>query len=247
MLAMADRVRASLLLAAAFTAYWLVFLRLDVATSPLQQAGLGLTAWAFLAVALRASPPRERVQVLTMVGVATLCECIGSILWGAYRYRLGNLPLYVPAGHGLFYLTALRVAELPAVCRYSRTIILAVVTGAIALLARNLAAPPLPDLLGLVTFAVFVRFMARGRFPLLYVVSFAMTMALEFYGTALGIWTWSPVLPGLMLPAANPPAGIGAGYCAMDGLARRIAPRVEALLLRRAQPRVGAPVPLKVP
>ncbi len=242
---MTERTRTTLALAVAFTAYWLVFMRFDVATTPLQQFGLGLTAWAFLGAALRASPPRERVQVITMVGVATVCEIIGSILWGAYRYRLGNLPIYVPAGHGLFYLTALRVAELPPLRRHARVVVVAVVAGAAALLLRNLAAPPLPDLLGLVTFAVFVRFIVRGRFPLLYAVSFAMTMALEFYGTSLGIWTWVPVLPGLMLPAANPPAGIGAGYCAMDGLARRIAPRIEGLLRRRPMPAANAPVPLE--
>lgn len=242
MLAMTGRTRTSLLIAVAFTSYWLVFLRLDVATTPLQQFALGTTAWAFLAVALRASPPAERAQVLTMVAVATVCECIGSILWGAYRYRLGNLPLYVPAGHGLFYLTALRLAELPAARRYARGIVIVVVAGASALLWRNLTGLPLPDLLGLVTFAVFVRFILRGRHPLLYAISFAMTMALEFYGTSLGIWTWAPVLPVLMLPAANPPAGIGAGYCAMDGLARRLAPRAERLF-RRWPRRAWAAVP----
>lgn len=244
MLAMTERTRTSLLIAAAFTTYWIVFLRLDVATTPVQQFALGLTAWVFLAVALRASPPAERTQVLTMIAVATVCECIGSILWGAYRYRLGNLPIYVPAGHGLFYLTALRLAELPLARRHARAIVAMVVLGASLLLARNLAAPPLPDLLGLVTFAVFVRFILRGRHPLLYAVSFAMTMALEFYGTSLGVWTWAPVLPVLMLPAANPPAGIGAGYCAMDGLTRRLAPRAERFV--RARLRAFAPVPWRV-
>ena len=54
-----------------------------------------------------------------------------------------------------------------------------------------------------------------------------MTTALELYGTSLGIWTWSPVLPVLMLPAGNPPTGIGAGYAAMDALTRRIVARIE--------------------
>ena len=54
-----------------------------------------------------------------------------------------------------------------------------------------------------------------------------MTTALELYGTGLGIWTWSPVLPVLMLPAGNPPTGIGAGYAAMDALTRRVVARIE--------------------
>ena len=78
------------------------------------------------------------------------------------------------------------------------------------------------------TWAIFIRFIVRGRLPLLYAVSFVMTTALELYGTGLGIWRWAPVLPGLMLPAGNPPTGIGAGYAAMDALTRRIVLRVRA-------------------
>jgi hypothetical protein len=220
-------VRGSLGYAIAFAGFVAVALPLDRATSALEQSALGLTAWIFLAVALRLQPPAVRVQVATLVVVATLLEIIGSILWGAYRYRLENLPLYVPAGHGLFYLAALRVASLPVLERHARRIVIAVTAGATLWMLYGLARPPLPDLLGFVTWAIFVRFIVRGRYPLLYAVSFAMTTALELYGTGLGIWRWAPVLPGLMLPAGNPPTGIGAGYAAMDALTRRIVGRLR--------------------
>jgi len=205
-----------------------IALPLDRATSALEQAVLGLTAWVFLAVALRLQPPAVRVQIATLVVLATLLEIIGSIVWGAYRYRLENLPLYVPAGHGLFYLAALRIASLPLLERHARRIVMAVTAGATLWMLYGLARPPLPDLLGFVTWAIFVRFIVRGRYPMLYAVSFAMTTALELYGTGLGIWRWAPVLPGLMLPAGNPPTGIGAGYAAMDALTRRIVGRLRA-------------------
>jgi len=220
-------VRGSLGYAIAFAGFVAVALPLDRATSALEQSALGLTAWIFLAVALRLQPPAVRVQVATLVVVATLLEIIGSILWGAYRYRLENLPLYVPAGHGLFYLAALRVASLPVLERHARRIVIAVTAGATLWMLYGLARPPLPDLLGFVTWAIFVRFIVRGRYPLLYAVSFAMTTALELYGTGLGIWRWAPILPGLMLPAGNPPTGIGAGYAAMDALTRRIVGRLR--------------------
>jgi hypothetical protein len=70
-------------------------------------------------------------------------------------------------------------------------------------------------------------------------VSFVLTMGLELYGTGLGIWRWSPVLPGLLLPAGNPPTGIGAGYAAMDGLTRRIVGRLTRS--RGAPAAAGAP------
>jgi hypothetical protein len=221
-------VRGSLAYATAFAGFVAVALPLDRATSALEQSALGLTAWIFLAVALRLQPPAVRVQIATLVVVATLLEIIGSIVWGAYRYRLENLPLYVPAGHGLFYLAALRIASLPLLERHARRIVVAVTAGATVWMLFGLMRPPLPDLLGFVTWAIFIRFIVRGRYPLLYAVSFAMTTALELYGTGLGIWRWAPVLPGLMLPAGNPPTGIGAGYAAMDALTRRIVGRLRA-------------------
>lgn len=229
---MTHRPRTTLILATVFAAYWLVALRLDTETDATRQAMIGSTAWIFLAVALWFSPSQERIQVCTMVGVATFFECLGSLVLGAYTYRLDNLPLYVPPGHGLFYLTALRIAELPFLRGFARPITWSVLVGATALLLRNLLAPPLPDLTGLLTWVALLPFILRGQFALLYAVSFTMTMALEFYGTSLGVWTWAARFPMLGLPAANPPACIGAGYCIMDGMTRWLAPQVQRLVRR---------------
>ena len=220
--------RGSLLIVVGFASFVALALPLDRAATAEQQLVLSLAAWAFLAVALALQPGAIRVQVLALVALATALECVGSLLWGAYAYRLGNLPLYVPAGHGLFYLSALRAASLPFLARHARAVVLTVTVAATAWMLRGLVAGPLPDLLGFVTWAVFIRFIVRGRYPLLYAVSFAMTTALELYGTGLGIWRWAPVLPGLMLPAGNPPTGIGAGYAAMDALTRRLVARARA-------------------
>ena len=218
--------RGSLALVLSFVVFVAIALPLDRSSTAPQQFVLSLLAWVFLAIALLLQPPAIRVQVVVLVVVATILECIGSLIWGAYTYRLENLPLYVPAGHGLFYLSALRAASLPLLQRHGRAIVIAVTAGASGWMLFGLFGRPLPDLLGFVTWAIFIRFIVRGRYPLLYAVSFAMTTALELYGTGLGIWRWSPVLPVLMLPAGNPPTGIGAGYAAMDALTRRIVARV---------------------
>ena len=237
--------RASLALLVAFVSFAAVALQIDRTTTATEQLAVSAIAWAFLAVVLTLQSPAVRVQVVALVGVATVLECIGSLVWGAYTYRLANLPLYVPAGHGLFYLSALRAASLPVLQRYARAVVIAVAAGATAWMLYGLVAGPLPDLLGFVTWAIFVRFIVRGRYPLLYAVSFAMTTALELYGTSLGIWRWSPVLPALMLPAGNPPTGIGAGYAAMDALTRRIVARIERARAarRRAGTADGAALP----
>ncbi len=234
--------RGSLALVIAFTSFVAIGLPLDQSTTPAQQAALSLLPWSFLAIALVPQPTAIRIQVIALVILATALECFGSLIWGAYTYRLENLPLYVPAAHGLFYLTALRAASLPLMQRYTRGIVIAVTAGATVWMLYGLVARPLPDLLGFGTWAIFIRFIFRGRYPLLYAVSFVMTTALELYGTGLGIWTWSPVLPVLMLPAGNPPTGIGAGYAAMDALTRRIVARLDGSPASRAE---SAPVTLR--
>ena len=219
--------RGTLALLASFTAAVTIALPLDRSGDAIQQAGLAVIAWVFLAVALRLQPRDVGVQVLVLVAVASVLEVIGSIIWGAYRYRLENVPLYVPAAHGLFYLSALRVSSLPIIQRNGRAVITGVTAFATLYMLRNLTLA-LPDLLGFVTWAIFIRFIVRGTAPVLYAVSFVMTTALELYGTSLAIWAWQPVLPLFMIPAANPPSGIGAGYAAMDALTRRIVKRLRA-------------------
>jgi hypothetical protein len=219
--------RGTLTLLVAFISFVAIALPLDRSSTPSQQTALSFLAWIFLGVALALQPRPIRVQVVGLVVLATILECVGSLIWGAYAYRLENLPLYVPAGHGLFYLSALRAASLPIMQRHARGVVIATTATASMWMLYGLVAHPLPDLLGFVTWAIFIRFIVRGRYPLLYAVSFAMTTALELYGTGLGIWRWAPVLPVLMLPAGNPPTGIGAGYAAMDALTRRIVARIE--------------------
>lgn len=221
-------VRGTVAYVGAFTAFWLIALPLDARSDAAGHFVLGLVGWAFLAGALWLQPPAIRLQVAVLVCVATVLEVIGSLVWRAYTYRLDDLPLYVPAGHGLFYLAAMRAAALPLLVRHARSIVIGVTAAATIWMLVSLVRPALPDLLGFVVWAVFLRFILRGRYPLLYAVSFVMTAALEWYGTGLRIWTWSPVLPVLWLPAGNPPACIGAGYAAMDALTRRIVGRIYA-------------------
>jgi|SRR5436305_1517794 len=75
------------------------------------QLGLGFATWLVLLAALRPLPLERRVQTLLVVGVATWMEVVGSILWGVYTYRLHNLPLFVPPGHGLVYLAGISLSE----------------------------------------------------------------------------------------------------------------------------------------
>jgi hypothetical protein len=81
---------------------------------------VGATTWLVLLVAIRRASPDIRLQAVAMVLVATALECVASLVLGLYRYRHHNVPLYVPPGHGLFYLAAIRLCTLPHIQRFRR-------------------------------------------------------------------------------------------------------------------------------
>lgn len=213
----------------AFTAFFLTVLALDSRSELPLQLTLAAATWAFVAVTAINAQRLERAQFLTMIGVATCYEYIGSIIWGLYRYRLANLPMYVPPGHGLFYLAALRLTNLPAVRRNSRAVILGVLAAGGLWAVRGAFFSATPDLLGLICWFLLAAFISHGRNPLFFAVSFTLTMALEYYGTALGTWRWAESVPYLGIPAANPPSAIGAGYCVIDATTRLVLQRAHHL------------------
>src|SRR5918911_4823035 len=77
------------------------------------QLPLGALTFAVLGIATIGLPAAQRRQVWLLVGMATLLEVTASPILGLYRYRFGNVPLYVPPGHGLVYLCAIGVAATP--------------------------------------------------------------------------------------------------------------------------------------
>ena len=88
-------------------------------------------------------------------------------------------------------------------------------------------------------FVSFAGFALRGRTPGVYAAAFALTAALELYGTRLGTWAWAPHDPTGVLSAANPPSGIPGGYCWLDFYALALSPYVYAALVR-ARVRLGS-------
>ena len=96
--------------AALLIGYLAALLALDHFASYPEQIGLGVATWALLLALAWRLPVFQRAIVLGVVCFATIGEVTGSIIWGVYRYRLHNLPLFVPPAHGLVYLTGLAIA-----------------------------------------------------------------------------------------------------------------------------------------
>src|SRR5436190_23252926 len=72
-----------------------------------RQRGVGVVIWILLLALLRGESRRVRAQVAVVIVCATIVEYTASPLLGVYVYRLHNVPLYVPPGHGIIYLAAL--------------------------------------------------------------------------------------------------------------------------------------------
>src|SRR5262245_24634693 len=96
------------------------FLALDHHADAREQLLLGAATWAILIAACVPLSPEDRTRALLVVVVATCAEVMGSIVLGAYTYRLENLPAFVPPGHGLVFLAGLRISQSVPVLRHPK-------------------------------------------------------------------------------------------------------------------------------
>ena len=200
---------------------------------------LALCTWGFLAIAFAYLTPMERAQTSVVVVVATCAEVIGSVIWGVYTYRLGNLPLFVPPGHGLVYLTGLRLSQTPWFRERGRLLVAAAMIAVSAWALLGLTALERTDVAGTVGAVVLLLFLWRGRAPAVYAGVFFAVAFLEIYGTAIGTWRWAEEITGLGVPDGNPPSGAASGYVFFDISALALAP-VLLLLWARVTGRLQA-------
>ena len=191
-----------------------------------QQYALGVLTFGVLFFILRFAPQEQRRQVWLAVIIATAGELYFSVGVGLYRYRFQNVPLYVPAGHGLVYFFALTSAATPLMLRHRRLLVglaLALATGW-ALLGVTLL-PLLTgrlDMTGALLWPVFAYFTLRSRQAPVYAAAFLMTSVLELFGTGFRDWTWQAVAPISHLHQGNPPSVIAGAYCLLDAAVMRL-------------------------
>ena len=208
------------------------FLALDHFATVDEQLLLGAATWLILLVSVAPLSREDRARALLVVVVATSAEVLGSIVLGAYTYRLDNLPAFVPPGHGLVYLAGLRISQSEPVRHHPRAFVgavIAVVAGwgiaGLVLLGRT-------DALGAITGALLIYVLLRGNKATLYAGVFVMVAFLEIYGTSIGAWHWAATAPDTPLPVGNPPSGIASVYVLFDIAAIVLAPRALSALER---------------
>jgi hypothetical protein len=212
------------------------FLALDHFADLDEQLLLGAATWGILLAACAPLEPEDRARTLIVVIVATCAEVVGSLVLGAYTYRLENLPAFVPPGHGLVYLASLRISQSRAVRNHAT----AFVRGVIALVAvwglAGLFLLDRTDVLGAVIGSALIYVLIRGHTAALYASVFLVVAFLEVYGTSIGAWHWAATTPDTLLPTGNPPSGIAGVYVLFDIAAIALAPRLLRALRRLPVP-----------
>lgn len=182
---------------------------------------LGALTLAFLALWTRWLSPADRLQVWLCVVVATFFEFLGSQVWGAYRYRFGAIPTFVPFGHGLVYVFAFSLAAAPWIKRRERLFSYTVLALAGAWALGGVAGLPAltgrVDVHGLLWLPVFACAIAFSPRRALFAGIFIATTDLEIAGTVFGAWTWLPWTPWTHVMSGNPPSAIAGGYAIIDG------------------------------
>jgi hypothetical protein len=216
--------------AAAIAAYLAALLAVDTQVDLPGQLALGALTWIVLVVAAWPLAAERRAQVAVVICAATLAELTGSILWGVYSYRLGNLPTFVPPAHGLVFMAGLSLSY--ALRKHVRALVLVAAAAASLWGILGLTVLPRLDAAGALGVPLLLLFLWRSRSRTAYAGVFLVVAALELYGTAIGTWRWAEELPGLGIPNGNPPSGVASGYVWFDVMALLLAPRVLSLTAR---------------
>ncbi len=206
--------------AAAGPAYLAVLLAIDTQVGLDVQLVLGAVTWLVLLAAIWPLVTIMRAQVIGVILFATVAEVIGSLIWGVYRYRLHNLPLFIPPAHGLVYLSGVALAAvIPA-----RPLVAVAAVGSIGWGLAGITVLPRLDVAGALCVPLLIAFLWRSRFRTAYAGVFVVVAALELYGTSIGVWRWATALPGLGIAQGNPPSGVASGYVWFDVMALLVAP-----------------------
>lgn len=197
-----------------------ICLVIDGSASREMQWLLACFGYAFLLALLAGETTLLRMQVVVALLFATLGEIFASPYMQGYLYRFGGVPPYVPAGHGMVYLTAVVLGRSGFFMRHARSIALltVIVCGFWSVWGLSSYAQR-SDQIGAILLGVYLLYLFKGKSPMVYLGAFFITTWLELIGTTTGAWTWAAVDPVSGLTQGNPPSGVVAWYCLVDTVA----------------------------
>jgi len=160
---------------------------------------------------------RTKEQMITAILIAIIGEYLFSIVLGMYRYRLENIPHYVPPGHALVYVAVLYFSKAASIIKQKKSLeiyltIAIVVYSLFFLILKS-------DVFGFImTAAILLLLRKKPRERLFYLTMYITVAVLEIVGTSYGCWWWPATAWNTFsfLPSANPPSGISFFYFGLD-------------------------------
>ena len=170
-----------------------------------------IVVWALFAHIFHRADRKKRVEMLTVLAIATPLELFASETWRLYEYREGLMPLFVPPGHWFLFDLGRRIClRLPARWTWPATLIM--VPFALSYAWSGI------DTSGIVLLLIFLGFVQWGPDPRLYVTMVWLALVMELWGTHLGNWTWVREVPWTPFTTTNPPLLCGVFYAFGDML-----------------------------
>ena len=170
---------------------------------------VNIFCWGLFTKIYFSTDRKERIEMLTVVAIATPMELFFSEIWLVYEYQREFMPLFVPAGHYFLFdlgrRGALRLKEswaMPLLLPFVPLVAYGLYTGG--------------DTSGIFLLLLVLGFTQWGPQPRLYASMAWAALAMELLGTYLQNWAWATDVPWTGLTAWNPPLLVGAFYCFGD-------------------------------
>lgn len=154
--------------------------------------------------------------VLLMTFYSFFAEIIGSILLGLYQYRLKNIPLYIPFGHGLLYATVYLAVRHPWLRKHSQYVRRCLTKAAFIVSIMSLIV--LNDIFGFGCYLLFLFISHFRKQRIFYVAMFMLVYYIELIGTSVHTWSWygqlatHPCFPSI----GATPSGVAGLYLLID-------------------------------
>ena len=171
---------------------------------------MSIPVWLTLIVRLYFSTTAVRAVTIGVLIAATIGECIFSLWWGFYIYRLDNLPLFIPPGHAILYLAALSAAEWRVSKRWPQGFcMVAIVVGTVWMIL-GLTVLPQKDFMGVLGHIWWMAFVWWGRLPTAVAGVFYGVTYIEIFGVQAGTWRWAEHAWGVeswFFTLGQPPVG----------------------------------------
>ena len=165
--------------------------------------------WGLFAYFYLNASRKVRIEMITVVAIATPMELYFSEVWKIYEYQRDFMPLFVPAGHYFLFDLGRIIAEkmkeswsMPALMPFIPLVAYGAITGG--------------DTSAVFLLILVLGFTKYGPQPRLYAAMAWAALGMEILGTQLQNWTWANEVPWTGLTAWNPPLLVGAFYCFGD-------------------------------